>query len=325
MSKSTKIILNIVVFLLIAGFGYYMIRSMSSDKRTTRLGEERTESAFVSPYKLIKSFEMDTDIVNFDVFENSVFVALSDKISVFDLSGNFQHDFPISPGIRDIAVAQHLIYLTYSTKIEIYSFTGKRMGGWESCSPNSDYCALAITENYVFVTDVSERHVVKYNKEGRMLRFIRSPDRFILPDRNAFDIIAINDTIYVANSGRHRIESYTLCGEFITSFGKAGSQPGAFAGCCNPVFLAATPAGNILTSEKGNPRISSYGRDGKFRMVLFDSQALGGGRNAYRMRVSGEHIYVASRRTVSVFTFDTMRLEKACNKSCDGCKKACSK
>jgi len=133
--------------------------------------------------------------------------------------------------------------------------------------------------------------------------------------------MSINDTIYCSNSGRHRIESYTTDGEFIASFGKSGSQAGAFAGCCNPVYLSESTDGHILTSEKGNPRISSYGRDGKFRAILLDSEMLGGGTEAYRMKICGENIYVAGKKTISVYNFDPNESQNPCN----GCNKKCIK
>ena len=322
MSKTLKTTLNILIFALIAGFGYYMIRSMGADKRT-HPGEKRAESTFVSPYKLINTFEFDSDVVCFDVNENFfMLVVLSDKISTFK-DGKHQQNFAIETGVRDIVLEKNATFLLYPTKIVSYIyFWGEKKQVFEACSPNSDYVAITTSNDYVFVTDAHNKNIVQYTKQGGLVRFIRSPDGFIIPS-HTFDIININDTIYTANSGRHKIESYTLDGKFITLFGKAGAQAGAFAGCCNPVYLAATFSGNILTSEKGNPRISSYGRDGKFRMILFDSHALGGGTNAYRMKVSGEHIYIANRKTILVYALDTTRSEKACNQACggDGCKR----
>jgi hypothetical protein len=336
MNKTFKIILNILIFAVIAGFGYYVIRSMSSNERT--ISGEITENTFVSPYTKIDSMEFDSDIICFDVYKNTLYVAFADRIDGIRLS-NGEKIFQTIPvgfelttiptGIRDMVVDENFVYILYPTKIIVYSnyphpYENVKTKEWEACSDNSDYVAIATSEDYVFVTDAADKNIVQYTKQGGLVRFIKSPEGFIIPS-HTFDIININDTIFVANSGRHKIESYTLNGEFISSFGKSGAQAGAFAGCCNPVYLAATSNGNILTSEKGNPRISSYGKDGNFRMILFDSHSLGGGTDAYRMRVSGENIYIASRKTISVYEFDATRLEKSCNKSCGGCKNACPK
>jgi hypothetical protein len=318
MNKFFKIGLNILIFALIAGFGYYVVHSMMTEEQTFLSGNENRDTTFVSPYRVTNSFRTVSEIICFDIYENTVIAVLSDRISVFDLSGNHQRDFEIETDVRDITVEESAIYLLYPTRINVYSFDGQQTGGWEASGLNSDYCSITTTKNYVFVTDASNKEIVQYDKEGQLVRFIRSPNGFIIPSYS-FDIININDTIYCSNSGRHQIESYTIYGELITSFGESGAQAGAFIGCCNPVYLEKSSNGHILTSEKGIPRISCYGRNGKFRTVLFDAHSLGGGTVAYQMRVSGEYIYIANRRTISAYRFDPAFSEK----SCEGCEVEC--
>ncbi|MCL2561162.1 MAG: hypothetical protein FWE10_02400 [Rikenellaceae bacterium] len=318
MNKGLKITVNILVLLLIAGFGYYMISTVMSDEKTIPAAADDLESGFVSPYKKTGSFDAASDIICFYIYEEKIYAVLADRVSIFDLSGSHLNDFGIETGVRDIAADDTGVYLLYPAGIDVYTLAGEAGGGWRSCSDNADYCALTTSREYVFVTDATHKHITQYNKEGGLIRFIRSPEGFIIPSYT-FDIININDTIYCANSGRHRIESYTLDGRFISSFGKSGAQAGAFAGCCNPVYLAQSPDGHILTSEKGNPRISCYSRDGKFRTILFDSHALGGGTSAYEMHVSGKKIYIASKRTISVYTFDPALSAG----SCAGCTAVC--
>ena len=325
MNKTLKIILNLLIFALIAGFGYYMVRSTMADERA--LSANGAENTFVSPYKEVQRFEMAANIVNFTIYDDKMYVVLADRIAVYDLSGGHQRDFTIRANARDIAIDKATIYLLYPTQIDLYTLDGQSKGGWNACSDNSDYCAFTTARDYVFVTDASNKLIVQYDKQGHLVRFIKSPDGFVIPSY-AFDILNINDTIYTSNSGRHKIESYTLDGRFITSFGVSGSGAGAFAGCCNPVYLAKTFGGHILTSEKGNPRISTYTREGKFRTILFDSEMLGGGTDAYRMRVWGEDIYIAGRRAITAYRMDATdgvcRDTRPCastgtGKSCKGC------
>jgi len=326
MNKTLKIALNVLVFVLIAGFGYYMVRSITSEEKMILSDAENTENTFVSPYKKINSFDAASDIICFDICKNTIYAALSDRVSIFDLSGNHQRDFEIEPNIRDMVVdygdTGTMIYLLYPARIDLYSFDGEKQGEWEACSHNSDYCSLTTTKDYVFVSDAENKLIWQYDKQGRLVRFIKSPEGFIIPNYS-FDIININDTIYCSNSGRHKIESYTLDGEFIASFGTSGAQAGSFAGCCNPVYLEKSFNGNILTSEKGNPRISCYGKDGKFCAVLFNSKTLGGGTAAYEMHVSGENIYIAGKKTIVVFGRDGARPVSTVEKSCAGCEKEC--
>jgi len=303
MNKTLKIALNILIFILVAGFGYFMIHSVISDKKTIQQDAENGDNTFISPYEKMSSFNTTSDIICFDISENTIFAVLFDKISIFNLSGKHLRDVAIEENIRDIVVDGVTIYLLYLSRIVLFSLEGQKTGEWKSCSDNSDYCSFTATKDYLFVTDAENKHIVQYDKQGRLVRFIKSPEGFIIPSFS-FDIIAINDTIYCSNSGRHKIESYTIDGEFIASFGNSGTQIGAFSGCCNPVYLEKSSGGHILTSEKGNPRISSYGRDGKFQTMLFDSKMLGGGTAAYQMHVSGDDIYIANGKTISVYSID---------------------
>ena len=61
--------------------------------------------------------------------------------------------------------------------------------------------------------------------------------------------------------------------------------------------------GVLLTSEKGNPRISSFNTNGNFREILLNSRLLGGGSKAYEMRSSDNLLYVAGKKKISVFEF----------------------
>jgi hypothetical protein len=316
MNKTLKILLNILVFLLIAGFGYYMIRSIISGDKATPSNNENAENTFVSPYKKISSFELPEEIIRLELYDNTfLLAAVKESLYIYDTGGELLGTFPLKPDIRDITIDESGFYVLYPTYIEVYNVeTGEFIREWEACSDNSDYCAITTTKDDVFVTDAENKNIVQYDKQGGLVRFIKSPNGFIIPS-HAFDIININDTIYCANSGRHRIESYTPDGEFIASVGKSGAGAGAFAGCCNPVYLAKSSDGHILTSEKGNPRISCFSKDGKFRTILFDAKMLGGGTSAYKIQASDEYIFIANRKTISIYGFDAALSEK----KCDGC------
>ena len=318
MKKTLKITINLLVFVIIAGFGYYMVHSMMSDDKSLLSGGRNSEN-FVSPYKKTNSVTVSSDILCFDISGNSIYVVRSGKVSVFDLSGKLLRDFAIHTDARDVAVEDTTIYLLFPSNIDLYSLEGVKKDTWEAIGNRAGYCALTTSEDYVFVTDAENKLIYQYDKEGRLVRFIRSPHGFIIPSY-AFDIINIHDTIYCSNSGRHKVESYTIDGEYIASFGVAGTQAGSFAGCCNPAYLAATPWGDIITSEKGNPRISCFSRDGQFRTILLNSKLLGGGTQAYRIKMQDDKIYTTGKRTLSVFTCDPAL---AAQTACAGCPFDC--
>lgn len=278
-----------------------------------------TGGAFVSPYKRVSTFSIPQDIKAFEQWADRLYVAVANEVMVFDYYGKLLHRFPAGEVIRDMAVGREGIFLLYPSRVEVRTPEGKPVGEWEACSELSNYCSLAPAPGSVFVTDMANKNICKYTSEGAFVKFIASPNAFIIPSLT-FDIACANGHIYCSNSGRHQVERYTLEGEYAGAFGRPGSVPGLFAGCCNPVHLAYTAGGEIITSEKGNPRISCYASDGTFRSLLLDSRSLGGGHAAYDVKVREDRLFVAGRNKVSVFRYDN-RLSNA--SACGGCDVVC--
>ena len=263
----------------------------------------KDDDDFVSPYRRVYGFEVPDDICALEVEGGSIYIAMPNNISIYGLSGELQTNFPTLSDIRDITVYNGLIYALFPTRIEVYDRQGEIKQEWEACSSNSDYCSLAVCQDGIFVTDAANKNICKYHLDGTHACFIKSPKGFVVPSYS-FGITYMNGIIYCSNPGRHQVESYTTEGKFISSFGKSGAEPGAFSGCCNPVIL--TPSNNceLLTSEKGIPRISCYHIDGRFRSVLLDSKALGRGHDAYDVRVMKDKLIVSGGNKVSVFQYD---------------------
>jgi len=298
MKNSLKILLNIAIFLVVIGFVWYMVRIINKQEITYT--ETATEEPFISPYKEVSSFALSQEINRFELHEGKLYISAGENIYVYDLEGKQLSSFQVKPDVRDITVGEENIYVLYPSFIEVYSVDGELTHQWEACSELSDYCSFALAGDFVFVTDAENKNICQYTKEGNFIRFIHSPHNFIIPSYS-FDIESKNDTIYCANSGRHLIETYTLDGKFIAAFGGSGSEPGTFVGCCNPVYISFSTEGELITSEKGNPRISSFERNGKFKEVLLNSKMLGGGNRAYEIRIDGNQLFVAGKNKVSIF------------------------
>ena len=345
MKKGLRIIINLLILLVVAGFVWYMISSFNKDEVSYAMTDtEQDMDVFVSPYTKEASFETPENICAMELVDNKIYLTAMNSVMIYDLVGTLLNRFEVNGivsyesdddfsdgigiaggaisetvnkssdavanvagetlndagGVRDIAIKENLIYLLFPTSIKVYSHEGLEVKAWEACSDNSNYCSLTLTSDYVFVTDADNKNICKYTIDGNFIDFINSPRGFVIPSYS-FDIDIWNDTIYCVNSGRQQIETYTLDGDFIASFGHPGGQPGAFAGCCNPTHILFTNEGDILTSEKGNPRICVFEKNGRLKNLLLNSKMLGGGSNAYDIKMSNDKLYVALNKTVSVF------------------------
>ena len=92
---------------------------------------------------------------------------------------------------------------------------------------------------------------------------------FMLPNRWLdFDVDA-KGVIRATDTGRHLVTAWALDGSPLGAFGKFGmSDPSDFVGCCNPVNLALTPDGKIVTGEKMVARVKVYEPDGRLLALI---------------------------------------------------------
>lgn len=235
--------------------------------------------------------------------KNNLLVATSHELALWTLTGTQHTLATLTDDVRDIAVAEGNIYLLHPSRISVYTSEGKPITSWEACSDDADYCQLTVTAGRVYVTDAAAKNICIYSLDGTLQRFVNSPHGFVVPSYS-FAITHFGQRIFCSNPGRHLVEEYTLDGDFIKSYGKTGSKQGEFCGCCNPVYIAFSSSGELLTSEKGIPRISCYDADGSFRTILLDSQALGGGHEAYDFHLTSGLIVVTKGKNVSIFKYD---------------------
>jgi hypothetical protein len=298
MEKNWKIVVNIFILLLVVGFVWYIATTIN--KEETSYVEVNDIGSSHSDYKKIAQFELPHKINRFEINDSLLYISASNRIYIYNILGELQSTFGVNTNLRDIEVDTDSIYVLYPDNIEVYTTEGILLRSWNACSQLSDYCSFALAENFVFVTDASNKNICKYTRTGNFVKFISSPNGFIIPSYS-FDIKYYNDTIYCVNSGRHKIEKYSLNGDFIASFGGSGGRDGYFAGCCNPSYISFTDKGDILTSEKGNPRISNFHRNGNFEKIVLNSFLLGGGKDAYEIRTSNNKLFVAGANTISIF------------------------
>ena len=275
-------------------------------KEAKRMKDELERVQFVSPYRRTFGFVVPDEITALELIGDQIVVGTSNNIYRYGINGELQGNFSVRSGLRDVAVYNDKLYLLFPSRIEVYDRQGEAIKEWEACSDDADYCQLTVLKEGVFVTDAAAKNICQYKPDGTLARFIKSPNGFVVPSYS-FGITNFNGHVFCSNPGRHIVEQYTVNGEYVASFGKSGMGAGEFSGCCNPVQIIATAKGELLTSEKGLPRISCYGSDGTFHSILLDDKALGGGHSAYDMRMLGDKLIVAGGNKISVFQYDARR------------------
>lgn len=245
-------------------------------------------SSLVGEAPLVKQF--DTALIGYireDLWETGLnsltgisvdahrVIVCGDKlVAIYDTSGNKTGGFYIDSSATCIAVENnHILIGTRSAAIR-FDFSGKIITTFEIPSSGSWVTSIAADGKYVYIADAGKKRVLKYNYDGHFVKEFSKKDccsngtGFIIPSPY-FDIDCggYND-LWIANPGKHRIESYSASGKLRSAWGEDVSLDARFTGCCNPSHFSILPDGGFVTYEKGNDKIKVFDMQGQFRTMV---------------------------------------------------------
>jgi hypothetical protein len=167
-----------------------------------------------------------------------------------------------------------LIYAGLRDRIELFDAKGQHRDTWTVPGDRSWLTALTLSGDSLFAANAGHRLILRYDLSGKLVQRIgeknkeRNVPGFIVPSPY-FDVKLHKDGLLrVTNPGRHRVEAYTVDGEFEQAWGKASAAIEGFCGCCNPISIALRPDGALVTCEKGLPRVKVYRLDGSLESVV---------------------------------------------------------
>jgi hypothetical protein len=134
----------------------------------------------------------------------------------------------------------------------------------DGCLPGG----LAVAGGLIWVTDCAGRRVLRFAADGSPADGLSGCDSFIIPSP-WFPLASGPDgLVWVANTGRHRLEAYGSDGRQVRRWGAQGMDVPRFCGCCNPAFVHVLPDGRFVTAEKGSPRVKLHAADGAFAELV---------------------------------------------------------
>lgn len=160
----------------------------------------------------------------------------------------------------------------YAKRFKIIDGNGQEQFKSPELGPRTYLTSAAVHGDRLFLADAGNREVIICDrKSGEPLeRFGRKDPAlgnpgFNIPSPYFALAMAPDQRLRVANTGLLRVETYTLDGRFVSSWGEPGMKIDRFCGCCNPAYFTLSPTGDFITSEKGLARINVYGIDGHFK------------------------------------------------------------
>jgi hypothetical protein len=249
---------------------------------------------------------------------DSVYLAAGKYVTALDASGSTLVEIALDRPARCLALTpQNDIYIGVQDHVEVFDAKGRRQAVWPAPGPRAWLTAVVLTPAAAFVADAGNRAIWRCDLSGKVIARIGEKDKnrnvpgFIVPSP-FFDAALHRDGLLrVTNPGRHRVEAYTVEGDFEFAWGKPSAAIDGFCGCCNPIALAFLPDGSIVTCEKGLPRVKVYAVDGTLQSVVAPPESFSENRQACESLEDCQHggLDVAVDRAGRVCILDRVTAE----------------
>jgi len=166
------------------------------------------------------------------------------------------------------------VYVGSPGRVDVLDGNGRHVGGFPTGEKDrpADVTAIKVFGTDVLVADANSRVIRRHDLDGTPRGLIGTQGKtgsFMLPNRSLDIAVDAKGVVYATDPGRHKVTSWALDGTPIGKFGKFGmTAPEDFVGCCNPVNVAVTPDGKVVTGEKMVARVKVFDPDGTLLAVI---------------------------------------------------------
>ncbi len=198
-----------------------------------------------------------------------------DEVRVYDAGGNRLRSWRVPELAACLAVGPDgRVYVGAGNRIEAYDGAGARIGGFTAGDQDrpADVTAIKVFKDEILVADAGARLIRRYDRSGRQRGVIGDRNKrgsFILPNRSLDIAVDAKGVVRATDTGRHQVSAWSMDGAPIGAFGKFGMlAPEDFVGCCNPVNIAVTPEGLVVTGEKMVARVKVFEPGGRMLALI---------------------------------------------------------
>lgn len=202
-------------------------------------------------------------------------IANADRIITLDNNGKITATTDLPEPAHCLAVDESgITYVGFKNHVAMYDASGTRRGAWSPQGERAYFTSLAVSADHVFIADGGNRVVLHCNAAGDVIGRIgekdpqRNIDGLLIPSPYLDVAVGPDGRLWIANTGRHRLEAFTFDGELERTWGHATMAIDGFCGCCNPCHFTILPDGRFVTCEKGLMRVKVYRADGTFEGVV---------------------------------------------------------
>lgn len=310
-----------IVALPVAAYALYNRIEQTSAARNARLAEKFAYDASairqVDPalikYKEIRQIDLGMNVPQAIALDGqgNLLAAGENLLRRFDSAGRITANISVEGTPYCLAADKDgNIFVGFRDHVEIYSAAGRKMAGWSSFGDRSYLTCIAINGDDIYVADAGRRMVLRCDRAGKVLNEIGKPNEamgvpgLILPSPHLDVAVGADGLVWVANTGKHRLEAYTPQGRLDKFWGSPGTNISEFFGCCNPTDFALLSDGTFITAEKGIPRVKKYDTHFNLEAVVAAPSVFGENQTGLDVAAGADgRIFVLARGARSVRVF----------------------
>lgn len=257
MNKKVAGIVSIVFILICIGYIIFDIASGKSDKKTIVV-KETNQTELITQWAISGKIKVENGkLTSVAVTEDDKVICAGESfIARYNARLSLDWEKSLEETVWALKTFGDTIYAATREKIWLFNQSGKLLDEWGPYDDEAIITSITANKGYVAFADAGNQLVYVVNKNGALKSIVGHPGKqFIIPSAY-FDVhLTMDDTLVIANTGKRNIEFRNIDGELFRAIGEEGDEFEEFCGCCNPAHFALTPAGNIVTAEKGINRI----------------------------------------------------------------------
>jgi len=260
-----KILALISLVIILAFIGYIIYDTVRSEKKPTDSLTKSKETGPVDEWQVSQVVEVQKGLKAVTAAsDGNIYAGGESFIVSYDSNLEKLWQIETTGMITALSMNGDTLFAASEETIFLVSPTGKVINEWGPYEAKSLFTSLSANKEYLAVADASNKIVFIIKKDGEVHSMIGHSDEKLLIPSPYFDVcLTWDNLLFLAHTGKYRIEKWTIDGEFISSFGESGTDPGKFCGCCNPAHFTIIPEG-FITAEKGINRIKISGSSGEF-------------------------------------------------------------
>jgi len=149
-----------------------------------------------------------------------------------------------------------------NSRLRLFDGAGAYLGGWGGPGAGTygfhDLCAVSLLGEDLYVADTWNGRIQSYTTSGQWKATVAglSSPRGVAVGRDG--------TVWVSDTGNHRVIAYDALLRNPREFGKKGSGPGEFS---FPIGITVDDVGNVFVADCGNRRVVLLAQDGRFKIA----------------------------------------------------------